>query len=166
MISPIRRSSFVLAAVSLSLLLSSCSSGGSEVSIGDTAAVAMSGVEYDVTVSALEEAPKEVVDQYESGDPIYFATVEFVHTGGDDPVDPYGNVYAELSDGTFLESTFMGMAECGGSPGEPTSARDALTAGEPVEVCVPLSGDGDLDVTGVYVGPSDVNEDGGVVWKR
>jgi hypothetical protein len=165
MISRTRRLQFLLGAAALSLGLTSCGTAGAEASIGDTAAVEMSGVEYDVTVSALEEAPKEVVDQYD-GEPIYFATVEFTYTGGDSPVDPYGNVYAELSDGTFLESTFMGLPECAGSPEEPTAAREALTAGEPVDVCVPLSGDDDLDITGVYVGPSDVNEDGGVVWKR
>jgi hypothetical protein len=162
----VRRLALIGGTASL-LLLTACSGGGETASIGDTEAVDIDGATYDVTVSALEEAPQEVEDQYDGGDDIYFATVEFTYTGGEDAVDPYGNVYAALSDGTFLDSIFTGMEECHGSPeGDPTEAREALAAGEPVEVCVPLSSDGDLDVTGVYVGPSDVNEEGGVVWER
>lgn len=151
--------------------LTACSGG--DVAMGDTATVDVhSGQDvypFEITVESLEPAPEEVASGFEGDDPIYFAQVSVRFTGDEVkptfPTSIYSNVYAQLDDGSFIDSTFMGLDECTGLPDDPEAAKSALESGETVSFCAPLSGDSGQDVTGVYVGSSDIN-DGGTVWKR
>ncbi|MGK9148198.1 hypothetical protein KXS11_11285 [Plantibacter flavus] len=157
----------------LAAALAGCSGGS--VSIGDSAKVTMAAKtagndaqEFTVTVASLDEAPAAVAEQIEGDDTVYFASIDFSYAGdasADVLAVPWNNVYAELSDGTFLDTSFIGLSECSGTPEDPTTAVDDLASGKTVTVCIPLSSDGDTDLTGVYVGNSDVN-DGGTVWKK
>ena len=162
-------------AAALTLGLAGCSFGGTPTaSIGDTKSIEIaSGADsfpVDVTVISLEQAPDEVQESFEDDSDVWFAEVEFTYTG-DSSVDParlgvlFSGVYSELKSGAFLDSTFIGLPECPGSPeGSATEAYEALAAGETVGLCVPLSSDGDDAVTGVYVGSTDL-ESGGAVWR-
>jgi len=157
----------------LAATLAGCSGGS--VAVGDTATVTLPAKtagngdqDFAVTVASLDEAPDAVAEQIGGDDAVYFASIEFAYAG-DATADvlalPWNNVYAELSDGTFLETSFIGLTECSGTPDDPTTAADDLVAGETVTVCVPLSTTDGVELTGVYVGGSDVDA-GGTVWKR
>lgn len=157
----------------LAATLAGCSGGS--VAIGDPAKVTVGAKtagnddqEFTVTVVSLDEAPGDVAEQIDGDDTVYFANIDFSYAGDADAdvlALPWNAVYAELSDGTFLDTSFVGLSECSGAPEDPAAAAKDLAAGKTVSVCVPLSSDGDKTVTGVYVGNSDVN-DGGTVWKR
>lgn len=166
-----RSAAAVLGAGLLAVGLSACSGG--EVAVGETAKVDVhSGVDvypFEITVASIEPAPAEVQAGFEGDDPIYFADVSVRYVGDEVketfPHQIYNSVYAKLDDGSFVGATFTGLTECAGMPEDPQAARAALEGGETVSFCAPVAGDGGHDVTGVYVGSSDI-DDGGTVWKR
>ncbi|KRC61633.1 hypothetical protein ASE14_12385 [Agromyces sp. Root81] len=162
------------AGAAVTMMLSGCSSAGPETKkVGESAtfdiAVGESKLPVEVAVTSLEEAPAELAEAYADGDEVWFADIDFRYTGDavDDPATLnilFSGIYAELANGDYLDTTFIGMEECGGAAGgSPTEIVEALASGETVSGCFPLSSDGDNGVTGVYVGSS--NFDGGVVWR-
>lgn len=161
------------AALVFAAALAGCSSGS--VSVGETATVTLPAKiagnddqDFAVTVASLDKAPAEVTAQMGGDDDVYFASIEFAYEG-DATAEvlalPWNNVFAELSDGSFLETSFIGLTECSGTPDDPTTAAEALVGGETITVCVPLSSTDGLEVTGVSVGGSHMGA-GGTVWKR
>ncbi len=155
------------------LSLTGCGAGS--LKLGQSAEVDLSlvgkaGSVFEVTVSSLTPAPEEVAAKYDTEDKLYFATVEAKlkdpskATGLVSGV--YSNVYAQLSDGNYLNMSGSGPDECPGRPADATQASNDFKAGKTVSVCVPLSADGEKDVVGVYVGTADVNSGKGKVWAK
>lgn len=157
-------------AVVASLALAGCGGGIESLSIGDTAELEIQGKPFEVTVSSFTEAPASLVAQFDDDDSIYFADVSFRYVGEADATDGlptaiYNSVFSELSSGDFLRTTFTGLSECRGAPEDAAAFMEDLASGETVSLCVPLSSDGDDDVTGVYVGPTNINTNAGKIWK-
>lgn len=151
------------------LVLTACSGMG-DATVGEPADVTISysgqKLPFTVEVGSFDPAPDDVQAGMEGDETLYYADVSFTYTGDADASLPpvYSQVYSALEDGTFLETTFMGLTECTGSPEDAPGWLADLAAGETVSVCVPLSEDADNPAVGVYVGSSDVNE-GGVVFR-
>jgi hypothetical protein len=153
--------------------LAACSGG--DRGLGDTATVSFPSADgdlpFEVAVTAIDEAPAEVQEAVEGDDTVWFTTLTLRYTGdtgmANIPNPGETAVYAQLDDGSLMDVTFMGVDECAGATDGSTGveAAEVIAAGEQVEWCVPLSGDGDNELAGVFVGPDPRNGEG-TVWTR
>lgn len=144
--------------------LSGCGSMGDH-KIGETAKVTVTNTgDYDVTVTAIESAPSEVVARYDTEDEIYFVkfTTKLAKAGEADPTGVSNFVSAKLEDGTVVHTEFDHIDECEHPSG--TELEEALAANDTVEGCVPVAGDDGKKVVAIRIGPSDLERPGAQVW--
>jgi len=151
-------------ALAATLGLSGCGSMGDH-KIGDTATVTLPGdSSYEVTVTAVEPAPPEVTEQYDTEDEIYFVryTTRLVKAGttGGNGVDEH--VLAKIEGNGYINTSFSTIEQCTKMAASDREA--ALTAGETITSCVPIAGDDGKKVVGVYIGSNDLEASGSQTW--
>lgn len=154
-----------VAVLAAALGLTGCGSMGDH-KIGETAKVTVSNDgTYDVTVTAIEPAPAEVVSRYNTSDEIYFVrfTTKLAERGDVDPHGVDNSVYAKLDDGTVVSTSFDTIEECDHAGG--TEIKETFSSNGTLESCVPVAGDGGKKVVAIRIGPSDLERSGAQVWK-
>lgn len=144
--------------------LSGCGMGGDH-KIGQTATVELSdGGRYDVTVTAVDPAPAEVTEKYDTKDAIYFVhfTTKMVKEGSAGAIGVDESVLSKIEGDTYIDTSFGTIDQC--KKPAMSDRKAAFAKGETMTSCVPIAGDDGKKVVGVYIGSSNLRDSGSQTW--